>query len=364
MADYTGDGDVNVPFEHARQNADRLGINYGSLPHLPIWSRLFGLTSEDYHTKVAAKIMTSSASIGRELSPTEKDAMAYHFGKLFVTLSYGSPIAVFTAVGFLRRTNKTYGFPFYTPKQPKFNPNKFPGMPEGSTSRLVWNLTRGLAWYTASKVVISLFMTSYAVSVYAANLRGDPRLEPYRQDLSRRASKSARVDQQPGMASGSPEHRQQPFSSYSGKPTSASTPSPPSWAIPERSAQESTSAWPEPQSSQIEPPQGAISNDSSVFDDVSPVASSEQQEAPPQQPVQQGGSAWDRLRNQAQNSRNQTTAWAKKRDDEMTSRGAQQGTSYSYSSADEEKAYAKEQAQKEFDDMLEEERRGQTSGRR
>lgn len=78
MADYTGDGNVNVPLESARQNVDRLGINYGALPQLPFWSRLFGQTTADYQTKVAAKIMTSSAGIGRELSQTEKDAMAFH----------------------------------------------------------------------------------------------------------------------------------------------------------------------------------------------------------------------------------------------------------------------------------------------
>ncbi|KUI69313.1 hypothetical protein VM1G_04994 [Cytospora mali] len=365
MAEYTGDSDVDVPFESARQNADRLGINYGGLPQLPFWARLFGQTNEDYHTKIAAKIMTSSAAIGRELSQTEKDAMAYHFGKLFVTISYGSPIAIVTALGFIRQTNKTYGFPFYTPKQPKFNPNKFPGVPEGNGSRLVWNLTRGLAWYTASKLVISIFMTSYAVSVYAANLRGDPRLEPYRQDVKRRASHSATVDQRPGVVSESTERRQQPFSSYEGNPVSASTPpTPPSWATAERGTQGPTSTWSSTQSLQSEQAQEPL-EEPSVFDDVTPVAPSEQPKHPSQPPAQQGGSAWDRLRNQAQASHGQS-AWAKKRDEEMTSRGAQQGTSYTYASADEEKVYAKEQAQKEFDEMLEEERRGQVnaSGRR
>lgn len=283
-------------------------------------------------------------------------------GKVYVTLSYGTPLAIAMTVGFLQRTNKTYGFPFYTPKPPKFNPDKFPGLPGGSTSRLVWQLTRGLTWYAASKVVAGLLVSSYAISVYAGNLRADPRLEPYRQDIARRASQSGRVNQR--MAPGSPEHRQQQLPSYGGNPVSASTPSLPSWVGPERSAQESTYTWPGAQSSQSELPKEAISVESSVFDDVSPIAPSEQQEAASQQHIQQGGSAWERLRNQAQASRSQTTAWAKKRDEEMTSRGVQQGTSYSYSSADEEKAYSKEQAQKEFDDMLEEERRGQTSGRR
>lgn len=284
-------------------------------------------------------------------------------GKLFVTLSYGSPIALVTAIGFLRRTNKTYGFPFYTPKQPKFNPNKFPGLPEGTVSKLTWSLSRALAWYTVSKVAVFLFMTSYAVSVYAANLRGDPRLEPYRQDLSRRAQRPPMVNQQPGMAQKSPERLQQPFSGYGSNSISESTttPTPTSWDSPEPRTQVPTPTWPRARSSPSAPPPAAFGEESSVFDDVTPVAPLEQQKPAPQQSAQQGGSAWDRLRNQAQASRGETTSWAKKRGDEMKSRDAQEGSSYTFSSADEEKAYAKEQAQKEFDDMLEEERRGRSS---
>lgn len=96
-----------------------------------------------------------------------------------------------------------------------------------------------------------------------------------------------------------------------------------------------------------------------MFDDASPVAPSEQTNYSPQNSGQQGGSAWDRIRGQAQAARGQPGSWAKKRQDEMTSRGAQDGSSYNYSTADEEKAYAKDQAQKEFDEMLERERRGQ-----
>ena len=99
MADYTGDGDIDVPFEAARQNADRLGINYEILPRLPFWSRLAGQTREDYHTKVAAKIMSSSASIGRELSQGEKDALAYHLyaATMFVSTCPGVADQIYIA---------------------------------------------------------------------------------------------------------------------------------------------------------------------------------------------------------------------------------------------------------------------------
>lgn len=68
----------NVPLESARRNADSLGINYDALPHMPFWGPLFGRTSDYLKTRVAAKIMTSSASVGRELTQSEKDAMSHH----------------------------------------------------------------------------------------------------------------------------------------------------------------------------------------------------------------------------------------------------------------------------------------------
>lgn len=68
----------NIPLETASRNADSLGINYDALPQMPFWGPLFGRTSEYLKTRVAAKVMTSSASVGRELTQPEKDAMSYH----------------------------------------------------------------------------------------------------------------------------------------------------------------------------------------------------------------------------------------------------------------------------------------------
>lgn len=77
MAEFPGN-DPNIPLESARRNADSLGINYDALPQMPFWGPLFGRSSEYLKTRVAAKIMTSSVSVGRELTQPEKDAMSYH----------------------------------------------------------------------------------------------------------------------------------------------------------------------------------------------------------------------------------------------------------------------------------------------
>lgn len=281
--------------------------------------------------------------------------------KLVITISYASPLAVAATIGLERATRPKFGFPFYNPKPPKFNSQKFPGLPEGRLSFWTWQGTRVLTWYLASKLAVGLVATSYAISVYSANSGSDNRLEAYRREISRRATASVRNGPQRPIPQGSSgqAYQQYPQQKWE-EPTSATEPV--GWASSEQTQKAAPAKAPAPWTATQNPQTGrqdSYSQDSFVFDYASPVAPSEQSNSSPQNPSQQGGSAWDRIRGQAQAARGQPGSWAKKRQDEMTSRGAQDGSSYNYSAADEEKAYAKDQAQREFDEMLERERRGQ-----
>lgn len=279
--------------------------------------------------------------------------------KLVITISYASPLAVAATFGLERATRPKFGFPFYNPKPPKFNSQKFPGLPQGQFSFWAWQGTRVLSWYVASKLVVGLVATSYAISVYAANSGSDNRLEAYRREVSRRAAASVRNVPQRPLPPGSSG---QPYQQYPQQKWEESTSAtePVGWASSEQTQKAAPTPSPTPWTATQNPQTGrqdSHNQESYFFDDASPVAPSEQSNSSPQKSSQQGGSAWDRIRGQA--ARNQPGSWAKKRQDEMTSRGAQDGSSYNYSTADEEKAYAKDQAQKEFDEMLERERRGQ-----
>ncbi|POS78722.1 hypothetical protein DHEL01_v202884 [Diaporthe helianthi] len=358
MAEFGGDPDI--PLESARRNADSLGINYDALPQMPFWSPLFGRTSEYLKTRVAAKVMTSSASVGRELTQSEKDAMSHHFAKMVITMTYSSPLAVAATFGMERYTRPKFGFPFYTPKPGTLNSQKFPGLPEGRASLLAWQGTRLLAWYTASKIAIGIFVTSYAISVYSANSGTDNRLEAFRREMTRRAGnamRSGRPSNFPNQPPGQPP-QQYPQQDWDRQ---ASATEPVGWGSPEQTENATPTPMPTSWSTAQNPQAGrqeSSNKEPYVFDDASPVAASEQSSYPPQDSNQQGGSAWDRVRGQAQAARGQPGSWAKKRQDEMTSRGAQDGTSYSDTTETEEKLYAVRQAQKEFDEMLERERRG------
>lgn len=285
----------------------------------------------------------------------------FNSAKLVITTTYASPLAVASTYALEKATRAKFGFPFYNPK-PSFNSRKFPGLPEGKFSFWAWQGSRVLAWYAISKLAVGLLATSYAISVYSANSGSDNRLEDYRREIARRTSAAMRNTQQRPMSQGSPG---QPYQQYSQQKweESTSAPEPAGWASSEQTEKVAPTSSPSKPWTATQNPQtgrqDSYNQDSYVFDDASPVAPSEQTNSSPQNSSQQSGSAWDRIRGQAQAARNQPGSWAKKRQDEMTSRGSQDGTSYNYSTADEEKSYAKDQAQKEFDDMLERERRGQ-----
>lgn len=352
-----------ISYDVAKRNIDRIGINFSELPQQPFWAPLFGRSEDAFKTRITAKVMAGSALLGRELSQPEKDALSQHYAQLLRTQAFDTPIAIASSLAFYRRTHASYGFPLYTPKPDKFNPNKFLTL-EGFFAQKAWHGTRLVAWYAGCKFLAGLFCVSYAISVHEGQYASDPRLQDYRREATARQQQLFRQRaQQSGQGSPPGLPRRQP--------------PPTGWAGAEQSAQDAQDAqpaWPGTQSPQPESPWASYTDEPYVFDDASPVSPAEQQGAPTQQQSIQGGSAWDRVRGQArgggaaqdQGSGAQATAWGRRTEDEMTSRGAQQGTSYTFSSADGERAYAKEQAQREFDEMLEKERRGQsdTSRRR
>lgn len=351
----------SIPFDVAQQNVERIGINFSELPQMPFWAPLLGRNESVVRRAVTAKVMAGSALVGRELTQPEKDALAQHYAQLLRTKAFDSPFAIASSYAMFRRTRASYGFPFFTPKPEKFDPNSFPLFSmKGPRAQMAWHALRVAAWYGVCKFAAGVFFISYGISVHEKNYATDPRLQNYRQDATARAQQLS----------------QQRAQLINQRLSSSKQPPPTGWAGAEQSTQDPSGTqptWSGKQSPQAEGP-ASYSDESYVFDDASPVSPAEQQGASTQQQGTQGRSAWDRIRSQArgggaiqgQGSGAQMTSWGRRRDNEITSRGAQQGTSYTFSSDDEERAYAKEQAQKEFDEMLEKERRGQsdTSSRR
>lgn len=356
----------NIPVEVVRRNIDSLGIKYNELPHLPFWAPFTGRSEQSFKQQIAGKIMMSSAFTGRELTQSEKDALSQHYAKYLVTQAWDSPFVLASTFACYHGTYAKYGFPFWTPKADKFDPNKFPlvskRLPKDTyqmLSRRSWHGMRVIAWFAACKFAIGIFFTSYSVSTFVAGSSSDPRLKEYNQAVDAKVNQMRRTG---GLKPG-----QQ--TTNSGPPDTQEPTNP--WVNTEQNNQDPQSAWPGMSNSSPARSQDSFRDDESyVFDDASPVAPAEQRRPAPQQNNQ--GSAWDRIRSQVrpvgaaqgQGSTGQSSAWDRKREDERTSQGARDGSSFNFSSGDEEKAYAKEQAQKDFDEMLERERNGETSGRR
>ncbi|KAF6807209.1 hypothetical protein CSOJ01_08317 [Colletotrichum sojae] len=93
-------------------------------------------------------------------------------------------------------------------------------------------------------------------------------------------------------------------------------------------------------------------------DDASPVAPAERSSAQSSSTPTGTGSAWERLRRSSQKpSRSTDDAWSQQNQPDSSA------TDYSYEKADAERASEKEKAQREFDAMLERERRGDGNSR-
>jgi hypothetical protein len=102
-------------------------------------------------------------------------------------------------------------------------------------------------------------------------------------------------------------------------------------------------------------------NQDDVLDDASPMAPSQRSKTAGYEAPPTSGSAWDRLRKQARSGQGSAPQESKPQGDSAWA-AARQGPKeeFTYDKAEEEKNLAKEQAQKEFDAMLERERRGET----
>ncbi|KAK1767667.1 hypothetical protein QBC33DRAFT_451095 [Phialemonium atrogriseum] len=361
------------------RNANRLGIDYDSLPQTPFWSPLFGQGQDWYRANIASKVIGFSVLLKRELSQQEKDAVSFHAAKECATRALEPPAAVVAAYAFERRGRDAFRFPFWKPKPTTINPDVFPGqiftLLRGRMAWSAWHATRFSCYAFVSHMVLSGIFTSYAMSVWVANMKLDPRLATLRKAMEE-TGKQGRLGRRLGEQGADPGGWQSPSQGedpsmqdapYPYGQTPGDVPSSGGRMEAEETRRQSESAarardrgYPTPGPAYASPQDSASQSqddDAHLFDDASPMAPSDRGKNATTSAS--GGSSWDKLRNQAMSGGN-TGGQAGPRIGQRSSDG------YTYSSADEDKSYAKQQAQKEFDAMLEKERRGEAdvSGRR
>lgn len=362
----------------AYQNVDKLGIKYEELPRLPPWAPLMGTTYNTYKMMIADVVVNTSALLGRALTPEERDIIAYLAAKRAVTQTYEPPISLAAAFYLERRTRPTFKFPFYTPKPTSFDPNFFPGkrwpILQGAFAIRAWNATRFGCYFFVAHFVGGIFFQSYATSVQTAAMLRDPRLADLRRGFAdRRHGKTAGGQEaQPWHMPEDPSMKdaETPYGDVSYTEQSA-----PATATTETAAERTrdevsrrggaTTPYPrtrgsyrppqqQPAPVESNPPSDEFTEASFFDDDASPVAPAARAASASSS---SGGSAWERLRQQAQSGpagQGSSTGAPRSRT------WGQNAEQYTYSQEDADKASARDQAQKEFDAMLEKERHGES----
>ena len=393
------------------KNANLLGLNWESLPQLPAWGPMFGYTEEWHHAVIVESVAKASVLMNRRLDPTERDSFAAIMAQNNASLAYAPVVWVPTALAYERLGRSRFRFPFYTPKS--IDPYRFPtqrvAFITGQPAVWGWHATRMTAYLVMSKIVLSPLVAAFVTYSTYTNLLAEPNLKTFNADMKKVNQREAHVvlrqmgqrlekiygePEDPSMRdSSSPyfgqmqdEQQQQPqetgmgrrsaWDAYrrtgSGRQTSQTDAQPQQEPQEQQEQQQYGYSQPSPARSQPDySPASDVGDDDSLFDDASPVAPAARQQ-PSKYPTSapSGGSSWDRIRQGAQaEAKTQpggSQAWAQRRYQASQQAGGQQrNDAYSYSDDDRDKSLAKEQAQKDFDAMVEKERSGESEdGRR
>ncbi|KAH7275820.1 hypothetical protein FSOLCH5_005460 [Fusarium solani] len=320
----------------------------------PFYASLIGY-KRDWNLLVATSRASGFAStLGRELEDQEVKAIAEYTLNNIHNNAAAKYITVGLAAYMTYRGRHTWQFPFYKPKLGgRFNPNEATSIftnkkIRGRYPRFTWHTLRFTAYAAVTMLMVEpVFRTVNFIRVESA-MAQDSRLEQFTKDASKRVEQvmanptSARVP----FKNNTPKEE----GSWGNEDTDRSDQ--PRYNIPWNRTQVPAQQTQQTQESQSDDHDWDVLDD----DDASPVASSARN-----QPVSSvSGSAWDRIRQQSQQPQTQQEprGWAPKSEPQSWGSSTNSSDSYSFSSSDEEKPLAKEQAQQEFDKLVERERRG------
>jgi hypothetical protein len=383
-------------------------INFDSIPKLQFWAPWFGVTDVFRVMSVLRRVSSHSNGAMRPLTGAEASAISEHTARSVRYFAWAQPVSLGIAIAAAMRGRKTFRFPFYQPKGKKFDPHHFPSKTmailKGPRVPFTWHIVRTAAYFPFVWIPTAVFFSSIADTSFQAHVLRDSRLTGLIEDVRRNAKNVSNMmeqearrrrgvqnspeatrpqtSQQTGDSVyrdptpqdyGSSDYAAQPSNTYDGSSaaTEASQSTQPNWP-------QSAYAQPTPRQVQERTRKGFGSRqekeDSDLFDaddDASPVAPSARSTDGGQ--GSSSGSAWDRLRQQARSggaqwekgdSSGQEQGWAQLRQDKT--RNPKEATpkvdEFSYSKDDEEREtrnYERDQAQKEFDALVEAERRGE-----
>ncbi|KAF5558086.1 hypothetical protein FNAPI_5245 [Fusarium napiforme] len=337
----------------------------------PFYASVIGYR-RDWNLLVAtSRVSGFAATLGRDLEDVEAKAIAEYTLDNIHTNAGLKWLSVALAGYMTYRGRRTWQFPFYKPKLGgRFNPNEATSIftnkkIRGAYPRATWHTLRFTAY--AAVIILMIEPAFRAVSFIRteAAMTNDPRLKQFTKDAAERVKD----------VMSNPTISRAPFTGRDVHKSDENDP----WASNDSNNTTSGSryqptpvqSWDKAQSSTTTQQSQQPNDDWSVLDDddddASPIAASSRNKSasPP------AGSAWERIRQQSQGppqqSDYQSSTWAARsqtgsQPESQSSWGSRSvgnsSDSFSFSKSDEERAVAKEQAQDEFDRLVERERKG------
>lgn len=393
-------------------------IDLKALPHgLPILGPLTGYTSTNLALIIHRRFASTSQTISRGLSEDEMTAIAYHTAKGHAIASYGPSLGIAAAFYRIRATRAEFRWPLYGRLMSE---EVGQGFWDGHSLRIggreilkqfpasakanMLHFLRGSAYVTLGLFIVSPGVAAYGATVSAVGELRDNRLAQVSQalravadrEIKERRVKSGemrneRIGQTTGQGSkdaGSVyRERMERMGEKSGGRGDDDDMSPTGGALMSDYGQDEeqgrlggtgdmagilsdgqmqasqVQAQPEPRTSptgsrantfQMEEVARQPQNFGEDFDDASPTGGSGAMD-------DGGGSAWERIRHQSASGSSSGSEPSLRRARGFRreqQEGSTTGDSFSFSSSEEERSYAKDEAQREFDERVEKERRG------
>ncbi|KAI9787102.1 MAG: hypothetical protein M1839_003337 [Geoglossum umbratile] len=310
-------------------------------PHPPSFARLYGYNIETLQRLIHERLQFTAQLLQRAPTATETEALVEHTAKTYTRGSLGPPIIALCGLGRTWQTAGDMRFPFWRPSAEAaegMKAGRVLGVEMGRLGPVVWHGLRGAAYAGLWGLVGKLVFPGYVAVWAVAGERADARLGKVWKAMEEEAGRKLRRGRRPAgpPAEGADEQRRQR------SPAPRRPPQPPLDPLPTDSALDSGDR--------------LLSDADMLLQDEqrrrSAPESSTTLPSPPPNPQAQPSTTWSRIRASAISSSPSAqptkSAWHRAREARDT--GPSDG---------EEKAESREEAQREFDERVEQERRGE-----
>lgn len=366
---------------------------------LPYGFTLFQFEKDQWRRAILRDLQQHAASVHRPLNPDETTALAYYAANRYATNTWSMPIGCVIAAFRFQRTSENYGLPFLGAMKREggwFDGTRIQIMGRellrGKSARLAINAVRG-ACHTLNAVTFTFLGTaSYGAFALVGNIIRDPRLKDYStewkaiMDEEMKQRRARGIMGQGGKRDGDlwqghkdgidrDTARRDEGSFLAGRNEAENTGDEGTVGGGDFGGAETPV-----QIKLLETRQQPVLSDSPLsnrtaadrqpigftdeYHDSSPSVESDWSQEP-----SDGGSTWDRIRRGARSPASGKSERREKADsrgkggwqqqrEQGESSGSSRGDDFTFSSSEQERSYAQEEAQRDFDARVEKERQG------